>query len=151
MTPAAPTQLDPISVIGRPPPVLRLRMNPHYPMHAKSRWEEGCVTLQFTVRPDGKTDNFAILESKPRGVVEKSVIGAVYKWQYDRSPQSRTVVETFEFRNQSLSTQPVYTIRSAVSVPIGYDSSGARKYRLEMLLQGYQPPTCNHGVIVVDR
>lgn len=144
-SPAAPTQLDPIVVIGKPQPVPRLRMNPHYPMQAKKRWEEGCVVLQFTIRPDGKTDDFAILESKPRGVFEKSVIGAVYKWQYDRSPEPRTVVETFEFRNPSLSTVPVYTVRSAVKVPIGYDSGGARRYRLETQLQGYQPPKCKRG------
>ncbi len=142
---AAPTQLDPITVIGRPQPIPRVRMSPHYPMQAKRRWEEGCVILQFTVRPDGKTDDFAILESKPRGLFEKSVIGAVYQWQYDRSKASRTVVEAFEFRNQSLSTQPIYTVRNAVNVPAGYDSRGGRKYHLEMQLQGYQPPKCKVG------
>ncbi len=143
---AAPTKLDPITVIGHPIPKPRLRLAPHYPMDAKKRWEEGCVVLQFTVRPDGKTDDFAILESKPIGVFERSVIGAVYRWQYDPSPEPRTVVELFEFRNQSLSTQPMYTMRSAVKVPTGnYDSNGARRYKLETQLQGYQPPKCTTG------
>lgn len=135
-------QLDPILVIGWPAPTPRLRMNPHYPMEAKRRWQEGCVVLQFTVRPDGKTDDFAVLESRPLGMFEKSVIGAVYQWQYDPTSKPRTVVEAFEFRNQSLRTQPVYTMISAVNVPMGYDSNGGRKYRLETMLQGYQPPKC---------
>lgn len=140
-----PTQLDPMAVYGWPPPAPRVRMNPHYPMQAKARWEEGCVVLRFTVRPDGKTDDFAILESKPLGVFEKSVIGAVYQWQYDRSTESRTVVESFEFRNQSLSTQAVYTLVSAVNTPAGYNSSGGRKYRLDTQLQGYRPPKCKNS------
>ena len=144
--PAKPAdRLDPIVVIGYPPPVPRVRMSPPYPMAAKRRWEEGCVVLQFTVRPDGKTDDFAILESKPPGLFEKSVIGAVYHWEYAPSAAARTVVERFEFRNQSLSTQPVYTMRSAVKVPIGFDSSGGRRYKLETQLQGYQPPKCKAG------
>lgn len=142
---APPTQLEPVVITGKAQPVPRRRINPPYPMQAKHRWEQGCVVLQFTIRPDGKTDDFAILESKPPGVFEKSVINAVYRWEYDRSPESRTVVETFEFRNKGLGTQPLYTVRNAVKVPIGHDASGGRRYRLEMQLQGYQPPKCKRS------
>lgn len=137
--------LDPIVVIGGPQPVPRVRLNPPYPMEAKKRWEEGCVVLQFTVRPDGKTDNFTILESNPRGLFEKSVIAAVYQWQYDRSKESRTVVEAFKFHNHSLRSHPLYTVRNAVKVPIGYSSTGGLRYNLEMQLQGYSPPKCKQG------
>jgi TonB family protein len=141
--PEPPVELDPLTVEGRPPPVPRLRLSPHYPMQAKHRWEEGCVILRFTVRPDGKTDDFAVLDSRPLGVFEKSVIGAVFKWRYEPSDEARTVVEKFEFRNPSLATQPIYSVRNAVHQPIGLDRSGQLRYRLDLQLVGYSPPTCD--------
>jgi TonB family protein len=134
------TTLDPIVVTAPPQP--RVRLNPPYPMEARRRWEEGCVLLRWTIRPDGQTDDFAVLESHPLGVFEKTVIGAVYKWKYDPSPRARTVVEKFDFHNQSFSTQPRYSVARAVKVPVGVDSSGALKYHLDMMLTGYTPPKC---------
>jgi TonB family protein len=138
-----PIELDPLTVEGRPPPVPTLRLNPPYPMDARRRWEEGCVVLRFTVRRDGKTDDFAILESKPPRVFERAVIASVFKWRYAPSDEARTVVETFEFRNSHYSTQPRYTMLGATREPIGMDRSGAgMRYKLEMQLKGYSPPRC---------
>jgi TonB family protein len=141
-SPEPPAQFDPITVEGRPPPVPRVRLNPAYPMQARHRWEEGCVVLQFTVRPDGKTDDFTVLESKPIGVFEKAVIGAVFKWRYDPAPDARTVVEKFEFRSSAMTSEPRYSVRTLSKTPIGLDAAGRPRYKLDMQLQGYSPPKC---------
>lgn len=137
----SPTELDPISVTGRPPPVPELRLNPAYPMSARHRWEEGCVVLRFTVRPDGTTDEFAIMESNPRGVFERNVIVAVYRWRYAPAPETRIVVEQFEFRNPRLGASPV---KSVVSTHMPLDRGTNPNARLmEMHMEGYKRPRCD--------
>ncbi|HUS23381.1 MAG TPA: energy transducer TonB [Candidatus Binatia bacterium] len=137
-----PTVLDPLVIHGERAPQPRLRRAPPYPMSARNRWEEGCVVLRFVVRPDGKTDDFTILESHPLGVFEKSVIGTVYDWQYDRADRPREVTEVFEFRNPDLAAQPRYSVTRAHKEYVGLDGSGKARYRFEMTLQGYRPPSC---------
>lgn len=68
-------QLDaPLTPVARIPPI--------YPMRARRRGLEGWVRIAFEVDEQGVVDQFQILEAKPPGVFEKSVMKCVSKWRY---------------------------------------------------------------------
>lgn len=141
-----PQELDPVVVTGKPLtiPKPRIHYRPAFPMQARHRWEEGCVVLQFTVRTDGKTDDFTILESNPVGVFERDVILAVYRWAYDPAPEPITLVEFFEFRNPRLSTSPVYTLTGTTKRLERMTASGPR-WVLDLQLEGHKMPRCKQA------
>lgn len=116
---------------------------PVYPMQARHRWEEGCVLLRFTVRPDGLTDDFAVLESQPRGVFESAVIGAVYRWRYPPAAAPRTLVKLFTFRNIGFGGGgPRYSVSGANREFAGHDASGLPRHTFNLHLRGYRSPEC---------
>lgn len=58
------------------------RIPPIYPQRALMRNIEGYVVVEFTINQDGSISNVVILESKPKGVFDKSVLKAVKKFKY---------------------------------------------------------------------
>jgi TonB family protein len=56
--------------------------DPQYPQAAMKDRLRGSVEVQFTVRPDGSTAEFAIISAQPAGIFEQSAIDAVRKWRY---------------------------------------------------------------------
>jgi periplasmic protein TonB len=69
------SQLDrPLTTISRIPPV--------YPIRARRKGVEGWVRVGFEVDERGYVDNLTILEAKPSGFFEKSVMRCVTKWRY---------------------------------------------------------------------
>ena len=77
-----PTELSPLEVEAPSLLLPKTRIRPPYPQLARRNWLEGCVLLQYTIREDGLTDDFAILESHPVGVFEAGVIKAVLRWEF---------------------------------------------------------------------
>jgi hypothetical protein len=90
---------------------------PAYPQEERGRWTESCVALFFKVRPDGKTDEFVVLEAprykRPRESelqtgAEKAeesrntrlfvqpAIKALFDWQY--APAAKPTDEIAVFR-----------------------------------------------------
>lgn len=136
----APTELDPITVTPQNLPMPRVHYNPPYPMSARNRWEEGCVVLEYTVRTDGKTDDFKVLEANPPGVFEANVIMAVTKWQYDPQPYEQTFVEHFEFVSSAHRSSPTFTVVSARGHRSGSGRTSQVNNRISMV--GYKTPTC---------
>lgn len=65
---------EPLTAIARIPPV--------YPILARRRGTEGWVRVAFEVDENGYVDNLHILESKPLGIFDKSVMQCVSKWRY---------------------------------------------------------------------
>lgn len=140
-----PTVLDPVIVEGEQTPLPTLRLSPPYPPAARHRWTEGCVLLQFTVREDGKTDAFTVLESKPRGVFERSVIRAVLEWEYAPQDRPRTVTEEFVFEHPMLAVAPTYRARASgtkykkvATAEGGQSVKGFAQFQLE----GRKLPSC---------
>lgn len=69
------TELDvPLRPIRKHPPL--------YPMRAKSRGIQGFVSVEFRINKTGFVEDIRILESKPKGVFDKSVLACVAKWQF---------------------------------------------------------------------
>jgi protein TonB len=68
-------QLDgPLTVLARIPPV--------YPLRARSRGIEGWVKVAFIVNESGQVNDISILESKPEGLFDQSVIRCVSSWRF---------------------------------------------------------------------
>jgi protein TonB len=79
-----------------------VRMPAQYPSKAKRRNIEGFVKARLEVNDQGTVDSVEIIESKPRGVFERSAIRALYKYKFkpqiiDGKPQPQTVTQTLEY------------------------------------------------------
>ena len=95
---------------------------PPYPAEEQGRWTQSCVALYFTVRPDGKTDQFVVLESsKPSEtkfdnqahaaqVTEslemwrfvRPALKAAYEWQYAPAAQATEEIAVFLFERSEM-------------------------------------------------
>lgn len=68
-------QLDgPLAVLAKSPPV--------YPSAAKRRSIEGWIKIKFVVDEHGHVDQISVLEAKPEGVFEQSVLQCVGNWRF---------------------------------------------------------------------
>jgi len=63
------------------PQILR-KIEPSYPYSARRRNIQGNVIVRFLVTPDGNVRKPSIVESKPGGIFEKSVLEAVTQWRF---------------------------------------------------------------------
>lgn len=69
-------QLDkPLTPVARIPPV--------YPPHARRRGIEGWVRVGFEVDEQGGVNQVQVLEAKPPGIFEKSVMQCVSRWRFN--------------------------------------------------------------------
>ena len=79
-----------------------VRMPAQYPSKAKRRNIEGFVKARLEVNTLGTVDSVDIVESKPKGVFERSAIRALYKYKFkpqiiDGKPQAQTVIQTLDY------------------------------------------------------
>lgn len=89
-TPATPDDYGPAPAGGAPGP-LAVAMSaldfdrfaePRYPRSRAVRKMRGWVEVQFTVKPDGKTNDVRIVDSSPPEVFDESALDAVGKWRF---------------------------------------------------------------------
>jgi len=59
-----------------------IRVNPEYPVGARSQGIEGSVTVEFTVDAFGTIEDARVTESSPVGVFDQSALAAVQRWRY---------------------------------------------------------------------
>lgn len=74
---------------------------PNVPEVAWQNKIDGWVLVAFTITPEGRTRDIRVLDARPRGVFEESVIAAVADWQYrlefsSRNPYSVTLTQKVE-------------------------------------------------------
>lgn len=79
-----------------------VRMPAQYPTKAKRRNIEGFVKARLEVNALGTVDTVDIVDSKPKGVFERSAIRALYKYKFkpqmvDGKPQPQTVIQTLDY------------------------------------------------------
>ena len=74
------------------------RVNPRYPRRAKIRRQSGFVKLGFTIDKQGNVLDVKVLESKPKGVFDRSSIYAIKKWRFKNNEFARNATITFNFR-----------------------------------------------------
>jgi protein TonB len=79
-----------------------VRMPAQYPSKAKRRNIEGFVKARLQVNIQGTVDAVEIIDSKPRGIFERSAIRALYKYKFkpqivDGKPQPQSVTQTLEY------------------------------------------------------
>jgi protein TonB len=79
-----------------------VRMPAQYPSKAKRRNIEGFVKARLEINALGTVDSVEIIDSKPRGVFERSAIRALYKYKFkpqiiDGKPQPQTVTQTLDY------------------------------------------------------
>lgn len=79
------------------------RAQPEYPKRAALAGLQGCVTTAFDVRPDGRTDNFQVLDSKPQGVFSRAAVKALRDWRYQEREEAVRIAQTITF---SLRAEP---------------------------------------------
>jgi len=64
------------------PPVPIFQIPPVYPLSARMKGIEGWVIVRFIVDEEGRVSHIRIVESKPKGVFDDSVIRCVSKWRF---------------------------------------------------------------------
>lgn len=74
------------------------KVNPKYPRRAKMKKQGGSVQLAFDINKEGLVSNVKILDSKPKGVFDKSSLRAIKKWKFKPNEFERTASITFNFR-----------------------------------------------------
>lgn len=79
-----------------------VRMPAQYPSKAKRRNIEGFVKARLEVNALGTVDSVEIVDSKPKGVFERSAIRALYKYKFkpqmiDGKPKAQTVIQTLDY------------------------------------------------------
>lgn len=97
---------------------------PSYPPEEQGRWTQSCVALYFTVRPDGKTDQFVVLESArpnrderkfdnlPKSEQEQESramwrfvqpsVKALYAWEYAPASKASEEIAVFLFERSEM-------------------------------------------------
>lgn len=96
---------------------------PVYPVEERGRWTESCVALYFTVRADGQTDEFVVLEAprykKPRQSslqtkAEKAeesrntrlfvqpALKALFDWKYQPAAAATDEIAVFRFERSEM-------------------------------------------------
>ena len=63
-----------------PRPVVQLR--PQYPPQARLRQQEGYVTVEFIVNPDGSVDAPTVIDAEPSGIFDQAALRAVTRWRF---------------------------------------------------------------------
>lgn len=56
-----------------------------YPKEHLKRSRRGCVTVQFTILENGLTDQFAIVDSRPDGSFDETVLRSLRFWKFEPS------------------------------------------------------------------
>ena len=64
------------------PPIPVVRIPPIYPISARMKGIEGWVIVRFIVDEAGRVSHIRILESKPEGIFDDSVIRCVSNWRF---------------------------------------------------------------------
>ena len=64
------------------PPLAVFRVPPPYPFKARQREIEGTVRFKLLIREDGTVGDVVILEAKPEGLFDDSVLNTVPKWKF---------------------------------------------------------------------
>jgi len=73
--------------------VILKRTKPRYPRSLKRRRIEGYVFLEFIINRAGKVEQPKILESKPSGAFDKSVLKAIRGWKFQPKMQNGKAVK----------------------------------------------------------
>ncbi|HEU4654803.1 MAG TPA: TonB family protein [Steroidobacteraceae bacterium] len=55
----------------------------NYPLDARRRGIEGWVDIEFTITPQGDTDELIVRDADPRDVFEKAALDAVKRWKFE--------------------------------------------------------------------
>jgi TonB family protein len=60
-----------------------LEVAPVYPKSAQRTGTEGWVKVEFTIAPDGSTQDLKVSASEPREVFDKAAVDSVSKWRFE--------------------------------------------------------------------
>lgn len=74
------------------------RAAPEYPRRAALAGVQGCVTVSFDVIPDGSTDNYQVVDSRPQGVFVKAALLALRDWRFPAREEPIRTQQTITFQ-----------------------------------------------------
>ena len=96
--PAPPARSAPAAAPGPLVPVST--PFPPFPSEAIARGRSiGSVTARFTIQADGRVADVRIVEARPEGLFERTVIETLGEWRFEPTNGDRTETRTFSFRN----------------------------------------------------
>lgn len=73
------------------------RVEPEYPLAAANSGVQGCVVVSFIVLPDGRADQYQILDSVPKGLFDKAALKALNGWIFEQPPRKGRYAESIPF------------------------------------------------------
>lgn len=100
------------------------RAQPEYPRRAALAGVQGCVTTAYDVRPDGLTDNFRVLDSRPEGVFSRAAVMALRDWRYPERESTARTSKVIVFSLQSQSEDEVPECLQSEDIPEAYLQPG---------------------------
>lgn len=79
-------------------PVAISTPQPDYPAEALRSKITGYVEVQITIGRDGQVSDVKVLNARPRGTFERSVLAAVRSWRFQPLDEEVTIIRTINFR-----------------------------------------------------
>lgn len=76
-------------------PLSKGQVPPPYPYLARRRGIEGAVTVRFLVDRQGEVRNLEVLQAKPSGIFEETVLKTVARWRFTPGVKDGEAVETW--------------------------------------------------------
>ncbi|HZP11044.1 MAG TPA: TonB family protein [Nevskiaceae bacterium] len=103
------------------PPVIKVVHSeaPYYPPSAVAERAEGCAVVSFGVRPDGKADDYEVVQAKPEmHAFVDAIVYALNHWRFDPSASRGRYQVRYAFRFAP-------SKRDDCSVPMAVAASGS--------------------------
>jgi len=87
-------------------------VQPQYPRRAALAGIEGCATISFDVMPDGRTDNYLVIDSQPPGVFVKSTLLALKDWRFPKRAEPGRTTQTISYNLDGAREDPPHCKKS---------------------------------------
>lgn len=76
----------------------RLAFNPHYTPELAASGVQGCISLAYTVTPEGLADEYLVVDAQPADTFLAVALSALNQWRFEPMPQAGAGHVRFEFR-----------------------------------------------------
>lgn len=78
--------------------VPRLAFDPHYTPELTASRVQGCISVAYTVTPEGLADEYLIVDEQPAGTFMAVTLSALNQWRFEPMPQAGAGHVRFDFR-----------------------------------------------------
>ena len=74
------------------------KAQPRYPRPLAEAGMQGCVLVSFVIKPDGRADQYVILDSVPKGLFDQATLAALNEWRFKQPPRPGRYAQKIDYR-----------------------------------------------------